>query len=113
MGGWRDEWETEGYRIPLSEEETDFLRVRMRIERGMLTRFTVQYEAVVGARTYAVIRYDNAHGTPHRDTLDWNGSVIHKVWLPGKPYHQVLKEGTDDIKTDWPAYREAFERMEP
>ncbi len=34
MGGWREEWETESFRVPLSWERTDFLRVRMRIERG-------------------------------------------------------------------------------
>ena len=111
MGGWREEWETEGYRVALSSDEIDFLRVRMQIERGRLVRFTAQYEIVEEDRTYGVVRYDSAHGEPHRDFLDWNGRVISKTPLTGKTYDQALKEGTADIKVNWPTYRERFERL--
>ena len=113
MGGWREDWETETFRVPLSWDGLDFLRVRMRIERGALVRFTAQYEAVVEGRTYGVIRYDSAHGRPHRDTVDWTGTVIDKKWLPDMPLDRARKEGSDDIKANWSTYREAFERMRP
>lgn len=111
MGGWREEWETEGYRHDLTGRETDFLRVRMRIERGILVRYTAQYETVSEGRVYAVVRFDTAHGRPHRDVLNRSGRVIHKRWLPAKAYDEALADATDDIKANWPAYRAAFERM--
>lgn len=111
MGVWREEWETESFRFPLSWEGADFLRGRMRIERGRLVRFTAQYEAVVDNRTYGVIRYDTAHGRAHRDTLDHRGAVIDKDWLPIQPFDRSLKQARDDIKADWARYRDAFERL--
>ncbi len=103
MGG-QPAWETTAYRRRL-HEETDFLRVRMRVVRGRVVRFTVQYEAVVGEETYPVVRYDNAHGVPHRDTLDRADRVVAKDWLVDKTFA--------DIDANWPTYRDAFLRRKP
>jgi len=113
MGGWREEWETRGYRRRLSGSAEDFLRVRMRIERGQLRRFTAQYEAVFDGRTYPVVRYDTAHSGPHRDTLDWQGRVVAKDWLREGPYGDVLDDATNDIDRRWRTYRSEFERRRP
>lgn len=113
MGGWREEWETKGYRDPLSVDRTDFLRVRMRIERGRQVRFTAQYEAVIDGRIYPVIRYDTAHGDPHRDTLDRHCTVVDKKWFWGAPLGQTLRTAIADIRADWPAYRAVFEDPTP
>ena len=112
MGGWREEWETASYRISLDGSDADFLRVRMRIERGQLVRFTAQYEAVVAGRVYAVVRYDTAHGSPHRDLLDWAGRVVDKRFVGTAPYGEVLDAATKDIHATWRTYRSAFEGLE-
>jgi hypothetical protein len=104
----RDDWATTAYRFDLGTGG-DFLRVLIRIERGRVTRFTTQYEAVVEGRTRPAVRYDSAHGRPHRDILDRYGRVVEKRWLPGKTNDEALTEGIADIKAHWPAYREAFE----
>lgn len=103
MGDWREEWETTEYRERLRDER-DFLRVRIRVERGSVVR----YEAVIGGRTYPIIRYDNAHGFSHRDRLDWDGRVVDKLPILGKSNAEALNEGKADIKTSWHAYRVEF-----
>jgi len=110
MGDWREEWETRWYRVPPNGSEYDFLRVRMRTERGQLVRFVAQYEAIIEQRVYPVVRYDTAHGRPHRDTLNWRGWVVNKVWLSDEPYGKLLDDATDDIWAQWQTYRAELER---
>lgn len=78
---------------PRPEYTTDYVRplfpldlncqVRFRVDtrRGRVTGFVVQLELEVGDRWYPVVRYDSAHGQPHRDLLDATGGVIDN----GKP----------------------------
>ena len=110
MGGGREEWETESYRFQLSDNETDFVRVRMRIVHGRLIRYTAQYEAEIGGRIYPIIRYDNAHGEPHRDTLSPSGQVVRKEPFSGQSLDLALRMGIDDLKAQWRRYRAAFIR---
>ena len=112
MGGWRDEWETTGHEAPVGTKG-DGYRVRLRVERGRVVRFTVQFEVWLEGHAYPAIRYDSAHGRPHRDTLDWAGRVVKKDWLPDKPYAEIVKEAILDIKASWQVYREEFERRKP
>ena len=112
MGDWRDEWETTGY-VAFVGTMGDVYRVRIRAERGRVTRFTVQFEVRIEDRFYPAIRYDTAHGRPHRDTLDWHGTVIDKVWLPLTSYAQAVDDAIAEIKANWHTYREAFERRRP
>lgn len=113
MGDWRQEWETRWYRTRLNGSEHDFLRVRMRTDRGQFVRFVAQYEAVFERRVLPVVRYDTAHGRPHRDTLDWGGRVVIKDGLPPRPYGELLDDATEDIWARWLTYRADFERRRP
>ena len=70
MGRWRLVWENRRFETRLGPELVDWLRVRFLTDRGVVRRFTVQYEAVVDGTTYPVVRWDTAHGYVHRDTLD-------------------------------------------
>ena len=99
VGGWREECETEHYRRSLGDSDDDWLRVRFARERNIVTRFTVQYEAIIGAETFAVVRWDTAHGFVHRDTLDRDGRVIDKLPVYGRTYNQAMTEAIADIKT--------------
>ena len=109
MGGWREAWETTDYRERLRDER-DFLRVRIRVERGRLVRYMAPYEAVIEGRIYPVVRYDNAHGFPHRDRLDWRGQVMEKLPFYGVSNAAALDNGKADIKANWRAYRVEFLR---
>lgn len=113
MGGRREQWETARYRQDLTGEGTDFIRVRMRVERGDLVRFMAQYEAVIAVRVYGVVRYDTAHGAPHRDTLDWQGRVRSKRMLAGFTFAEALDYAIDDIQSNWRGYRSEFQRRRP
>jgi hypothetical protein len=74
-----------------------------------VTRFTIQYETVVGEERFPVVRYDNAHGFPHRDLLDRRGRIIAKHPLAGAPTpKEALHIGERDILEKWQRYRQQF-----
>ena len=60
-----------------------------------------------------MIRYDTAHGVPYLDTLDWNGSVVHKKWFYGKPPDKAVTDAIADVKSHRKSYGEEFERRKP
>ncbi|HEX5503626.1 MAG TPA: hypothetical protein VFW96_13465 [Thermomicrobiales bacterium] len=96
-----------GYEIALTAE--DYLRIRIMSERGQVVDFTVQYEAVIAGKTYPVVRYDAAHGQPHRDLLDATGHNIDKLWYGSAyTYAQVVQIAIADLRTNWPQYRADF-----
>jgi hypothetical protein len=70
--------------------------------------FTAQYETIVDGKVYPVIRYDSAHGYPHRDTLDAEGQVVEKFWSSGWGNQEALDHAIADLKANYPAYRAAF-----
>ena len=112
MDDWRDAWATMRYVVKLSPEG-DRYRVNARIERGQVRRFTVQFEAGFAGRIYPVVRYDTAHGTPHRDTLDWAGRVVRKDPTPSTSLNVAMTEAIADIRANRAAYREDFARRKP
>ena len=112
MGEWRDEWETTAYEAPVGTLG-DFYRVRIRAERRRVVRYTVQFEVWIEGRHRPAIRYDSAHGGPHRDPLDWTGRVIKKDWLPDMPYDIAVKEAILEIRANWLPFREQFEKRKP
>jgi len=74
-----------------------------------VTRFTVQYE-IVEDDVYPAVRYDSAHGQPHRDIMDRRGRVIDKKWIAGKTYNDIVNEAIADLKANWSTYRALFEQ---
>jgi hypothetical protein len=112
LGDWRDAWATLWYVKDLSPEG-DRYRVNARIERGRVLRFTVQLEVVFEGRIFPAIRYDTAHGGPHRDTVNWTGRVVRKEPLPITSLNRAMTEAIEDVKTNWKSYREEFERRKP
>lgn len=84
------------------------LRVRFARERGRLVAFTVQGEVYDGEWWRPVVRYDTAHGRPHRDLLDWDGRVIAKDWMPeGTPLDEAMTQAQREIEEHWVTYRAA------
>ncbi len=75
----------------------------------MVVNFRVQYQAVVSGMLYPIVRYDNAHGHPHRDLLDANGDTIIKTPIGGTLAY-ALQTAIRDVKQNWRRYRADFLR---
>ncbi len=43
-------------------------------ERGQIVEFRIQYETLIAGEWHPVVRYDSAHGQPHRDILHRDGA---------------------------------------
>ena len=112
MGG-REEWATTSFNFDVSADGFDRLRVRLLVERGRVLRYTAQHETQVENKTYPVVRYETAHGAPHRHTLDWAGHVVAKDWFSAEDYNRAANEAIEDIKAKWPTYRADFEGRQP
>jgi hypothetical protein len=70
------------FRDELDDAGREWVRVRIWLERGQVVRFTVQYETTgpdLADDPIPVVRYDTAHGVPHRDRLDRRGREIGNV----------------------------------
>ena len=90
------------------------IRVRLEIERGDVIAFTEQLECYVDGRWRPVVRYDSAHGHPHRDTLDWDGHVIDTFWLnPTMGFKEIIRQVEADLADNVDAYRTAFLERKP
>ena len=48
---------------------------------GLIINFVVKLTLLHEGRHFEVVRYDSAHGCPHKDILDVNGRVKRKVWF--------------------------------
>jgi len=99
--------ETE-YIIYLDEAQQDRYRHFHRTERGQVVLFRIQYEALIGQQWVAIVRYDTAHGSPHRDVRHPNGSQT-KEQFSHYPRSRVLTMGQQDIRRNWRAYRARYE----
>ena len=81
-------------------------------EGGKILGFRIQYEALVGSTWHSIVRYDTAHGQPHRDTLHPDKTQTKQVY-PEYTNAELLTIGQRDIMENWPTYRARYkEEME-
>ncbi len=85
----------------------DRSRQVIRTEGGIVTGFVVQYEAKIGDRWHAIVRYDNAHGFVHRDVL-WPDGRVAKRRLELGDLREALVFAETDIARNWRRHRERF-----
>jgi len=76
-------------------------------ENGHIVAFVVQYEVWINGEWHPVLRYDTAHGYPHRDILHPNGTQT-KEDLSHYTNAEVLTIGQRDIVENWIPYRAAY-----
>jgi len=93
----------------LSDDAEDRVRVEADIERGRVLRFVVQYEAHIGGKWRAIVRYDTAHGFPHRDLMHPR-RFADKVALAISDLNVAMTFSIQDVQALWLAYRETYER---
>jgi hypothetical protein len=88
----------------------DYLRVWIETsDRGRtVLNFRVQYEGIIAGKVYPIVRYDNAHGDPHRDLLDDEARNIDKLWLAGWEPGRALNHALDDLADNFLTYRADF-----
>ena len=92
----------------------DRLRVEFITEQGHVRDFVVQYERYLDGEYRPVVRYDRAHGRPHRDILDHSGRLVRKDWLPrSTTLADALTDALDDLQVRWPEYRDRFLEGKP
>lgn len=74
-----------------------------------MTVFRVQYEAFINSEWRPIVRYDTAHGFPHRDLLHPR-QPEDKSEYPSHSNTEVLTLGQEDIKRNWQTYRARYEK---
>ncbi len=72
-----------------------------------IVEFRIQLEILVDNEWHPVVRYDTAHGKPHRDILTPGGEQS-KNWFEGYSIAEVLTIGQKDIMDNWLVYRDRF-----
>jgi hypothetical protein len=77
--------------------------------QGSIVEFRIQYEALIEGKWQPIIRYDSAHGKPHKDTLHPDGSGT-KEWFTLYSNAEALTIGQRDIMENWSIYRAEYER---
>lgn len=78
-------------------------------EGNTVVEFRIQFEALIDGEWVVIVRYDTAHGHPHRDLMRSDGSET-KEWFETYSNAEVLTIGQRDIMENWPAYRDQFEK---
>lgn len=87
----------------------DRLRVVFVTEKGKVTEITlVQYEAEIGGKWRALVRYDVAHGYLHRDIMSPDGTR-EKLELPYMDLGEALTQVLEEIHRQWEFYRRVYE----
>jgi hypothetical protein len=104
---------TAAYRFAVDDDELHFCAVRIVTDRGNVVDYGVVYLATVAEKLMAVERYDIAHGYPHRDTLDWEGHVVQKHWIPLASFGAALDAAILDVKLHYQRYFDQFLARRP
>jgi hypothetical protein len=86
-----------------------FVRLRCVYERRgkLVLKFTVQLEALREGRWHPIVRYDNAHGFCHRDTIHADGTQDKTAVFVGD-INATFTYAIDDLKANWPAYHARY-----
>jgi hypothetical protein len=95
--------------IPLQGSSIDRYRHYHLLERGRIKEFVIQYEAEISGVWREIIRYDTAHGKPHKDILHPAGTES-KEYFELYTHAEVLTFGQNDIRKNWKTYRQRFEK---
>jgi hypothetical protein len=91
----------------------DFIADQVRLRCGyrrhgkQILQFTVQLEARCGDAWQPVVRYDNAHGFSHRDTIHADGTQEKTPVFVGD-LNATFTHAIDDLKANWSAYHARF-----
>ena len=74
-----------------------------------MVSFVVRLMLQMNERWVNVVRYDTAHGLPHRDVLDQRGRVVRKDWLTCLTFEEALTHAKNDLVQNYESYLEKFQ----
>ena len=77
---------------------------------GLVIAYVVKLILLIDRKHYEVLRFDNAHGCPHKDILNTKGSVDRKVWFELLDNQQGLDLAIKDLKDNYALYIERFKK---
>jgi len=84
-------------------------RVYFELERDRVLSFVVQLECLFNGDWSPIVRFNTAHGFPHRDTLHPSGEIA-KTELPARNYNEALTFAIQDLSQNWERYRRRYEQ---
>ena len=90
-------------------DDLTFVHVEYWTVRGKIVSFVVRLMRLNGEQWLNIVRYDTAHGQPHRDILDRRGRVLRKDWLTGMPFEGALTLAKNDLTQNHESYIKNFE----
>jgi hypothetical protein len=85
----------------------DRRRHRHTAEKGRVLDFVVQYETRYSERWLPVVRYDTAHGYPHKHLFHADGSQD-RSRMKIVDNNEALNIAEDDIQSNWIGYKARF-----
>jgi hypothetical protein len=91
-------------------EEGIEIHVYFETLNGLVISYVVKLLLRAGKKYYEVIRFDSAHGCPHKDTLDDKGTILRKTWFESLDNQQGLDIAIKDIKDNYELYIERFNK---
>lgn len=97
-----------GWLVDLVPDEVR-LRCSYQRRRKRIVRYTVQLEIHHSGQWQPVVRYDNAHGFCHRDTIHADGSQEKTPVYYGDA-SETFTRAIDDLRSDWQAHHARFLR---
>jgi hypothetical protein len=86
------------------------IHVYFETANGLIVDFVVKLILKIGQEFYEVIRFDSAHGFPHKDILAPDGSIKRKVWYELFDNNQALDLAVRDLKDNYEIYIERFRK---
>jgi hypothetical protein len=88
--------------------EDDGMRVVIKTDKSEVKRFQVIQISVIDGTSYQILRYDCAHGVPHKDKLYTHPPKKEDMSeLPMKTLYELAK---NDIEQNYKKYRQEYIR---
>lgn len=103
------------YAIFLSSEDRIDVDLEFRKATGAaphLDRFAITYSARIRGRWREVVRYDDFHGTVHRQRFWRTGEPERIPALERLPFDALLEACRRDLRENWKRYRALIEDRE-
>jgi len=85
------------------------IRCSYQRRRNRILQYTVQLEVAHAGRWWPVLRYDNAHGFCHCDTIHADGTQD-KIPVYYGDANQTFTRAIEDLRANWQAHRARFLR---
>ena len=86
----------------------DRMRVEIYIKKNKVVDFVVQQESLIRDKWNAIIRYNYAHGKPHKDIVSPDG-ITKKEWIEISDLSKIIEMAKQDITKNWQKFRDAYE----